>query len=427
MAQASGGGGLVTGSTAYLAANLVNAAVPFLLLPVLTRVLGPAQYGQVAVFQALVGALVAVTSLSVQGAANRRYFDAGVAPGELARFVGTCVLVVAAATAATALVLAGVLEPLAEWTGLEPAWVLWAVLAAGASGVVSIALGQWQVRGQALRYGALQCGIAVALALLTLVLVLGIRLGAEGRIAAQLWVALAAAAIALVALRAGGHLSLAWSGADARAALAFGLPLVPHVAGIFLLSTADRLVIKDALGLEAAGVYMVAVQLALALSVLADAFNKAYVPWLYARLARDSAGDKAAIVRGTYLYFGVALALAGALFVLAPWLVPLLAGPGFDAAARLVGWLALGQAFHGMYLMVTNYVFYSRRTASLSLVTIGMGALNVALAVVLVRAIGLEGVAIAFAAVMGVRFLLTWAVAQRLHPMPWFAPVKHAT
>jgi hypothetical protein len=46
--------------------------------------------------------------------------------------------------------------------------------------------------------------------------------------------------------------------------------------------------------------------------------------------------------------------------------------------------------------------------------------------VVLVRAIGLEGVAIAFAAVMGARFLLTWALAQRLHPMPWLAPVKHA-
>lgn len=422
MGRPSGGQSrLIAGSTVYLTSNLVNAAVPFLLLPVLTRVLGPAQYGQVAVFQALVGALAAFTGLSVAGAASRKYFDARVDAGELAAFIGTCLLIVAGSTVLTLLVLAPFLGPLSVWSGLPSSWLAWAVLVSAAGALVNLCLGQWQVREQAARYGALQVGIAVGLALLTLVLVVGLAQGAQGRIQAQVATMLGGAAVALFALRGAGTFTLAWRRSHLREALAFGVPLIPHVAGIFLLVSADRLVVQDALGLEAAGVYMVAAQLVLLLAILSDAFNKAYVPWLYERLKRNVADDKAVIVRGTYLYFATALAAAGALTLLAPWLLPWLAGDGYGAAVGLVGWLALGQAFNGMYLMVTNYVFFSKQTGWLSMVTIGSGLLNVALAIVLVRALGLRGAAIAFAATMVLRFLLTWAVAQKLQPMPWFS------
>jgi len=47
--------------------------------------------------------------------------------------------------------------------------------------------------------------------------------------------------------------------------------------------------------------------------------------------------------------------------------------------------------------------------------------LNLVLLVVLIRIFGLEGAAIAFATSMGIRFLLTWWIAQKRHPMPWFS------
>jgi O-antigen/teichoic acid export membrane protein len=116
--------------------------------------------------------------------------------------------------------------------------------------------------------------------------------------------------------------------------------------------------------------------------------------------------------------------MAGLAFALGPIAVRIVAGPAFSQAGSLVGWLALGQAFAGMYLMVTNYVFYSRRTGLLSLATISTGALNVFLLVVLVGRYGVKGAAWAFAIAMAVRFLLTWIVAQRRQPMPWFNPTS---
>src|SRR5690606_41322800 len=73
-----------------------------------------------------------------------------------------------------------------------------------------------------------------------------------------------------------------------------------------------------------------------------------------------------------------------------------------------------------MYLMVTNYIFYSRRTGLLSAATITSGLINLLLLVLLIKLLGLSGAAISFTIAMGVRFLLTWWVAQKRHPMPWF-------
>ncbi|MDO1742120.1 oligosaccharide flippase family protein, partial [Escherichia coli] len=51
-------------------------------------------------------------------------------------------------------------------------------------------------------------------------------------------------------------------------ALKFGIPLVPHIVGIFFLSAIDRILISGKLGIEEAGVYMLGVQLSLGMVVV---------------------------------------------------------------------------------------------------------------------------------------------------------------
>lgn len=53
----------------YLVSNILNAIIPFALLPVLTRYLSPEEYGEVAMFQTLLGAMTAFVGLSMAGAA----------------------------------------------------------------------------------------------------------------------------------------------------------------------------------------------------------------------------------------------------------------------------------------------------------------------------------------------------------------------
>lgn len=412
--------GLIAGSAVYLASNIFNAAIPFALLPVLTRFLSIEQYGQVAMFQMMASALNAFTGLNTHGAANRKYYDNEINHHQMGKFIGTCVYILSVTSLLILLVVQVFKNTLASWTGLEPRWMYMAVLVSAAGFIANLRLGQWQVRRQATRYGSFQVSRSLADMLLSLLLVISFSMGAGGRIVAQTWIVAIFALFALFLLQRDKLLKLSRRPHDVREALRFGIPLVPHILGIFLLSAVDRFVIHTQLGLGKVGIYMVAAQLAMGMAIVFDAINKAYVPWLFERLQRNREADKKQIVRWTYVYFVTALLVACLAFVFGPFVVPFVAGAQYAQAGKLVGWLALGQGFGGMYLMVTNYIFFSKRTGLLSIATIISGLVNVALLILLVKLYGLHGAAIAFAISMALRFALTWSVAQRRHPMPWF-------
>jgi O-antigen/teichoic acid export membrane protein len=412
---------LLSGSTTYFVSNVINAAIPFALLPVLTRYLSPAEYGEVAIFQTLLGALSAFVGLNVVGAAARKYYDGDLGERELKYFIAACLQILLASAGVVFAVIFVFRHNLTAWLGLQTHWILLAVFVSAASVVVQLRLGQWQVRKDARRYGALQVSQSALNMLLSVLLVVVLLQGAAGRMAAQVWTAGLIAVLALILLMRDKLLSFwVWTPVYLREALKFGIPLVPHVGGAFLIASVDRFVINGELGLADTGMYMVAVQLTGAAGLLFEAINNAYVPWLFERLKRDRLDEKRQIVRYTYAWFSVILICAALGFAIGPWLVSLIAGEKYGRAGEVFGWLALGQAFGGMYLMVTNYSFYSKRTGLLSVATITAGLVNIALLLLLVRLFGLQGAAVAFSISMAVRFLLTWWVAQRRHPMPWF-------
>ncbi|HEY8033019.1 MAG TPA: oligosaccharide flippase family protein [Methylocella sp.] len=412
---------LLSGSATYLVSNILNAAVPLALLPILTRYLTREQYGEVAMFQALLAVLGAVTGLSATGAAGRKYYDADLSQEELKFFIGSCFQILLVSGILVFVVLAAFQGSLSQWIGLHSRWILPAFATAAASFAIQIRMGQWQVSKNALSYALLQVMQSVTNALLSLILVVFFLQAESGRIWAQVVTSLVFACIALLSLHKDKLLGFAWRPRHLEEALKFGLPLIPHTLGVLVLSLFDRFMINTELGLAEVGIYMVAVQLASAMGLLFDAINKAFVPWLFEHLKRDQLDEKQKIVRLTYCYFLIALLVAGMAFLVGPFAVRLIAGDRYAAAGEAIGWLALGQAFVGMYLMVTNYIFYSKKTGLLALVTASSGLLNMVALLLLINHFGLVGAAMASALAMAARFLLTWWVAQKSHPMPWLS------
>jgi O-antigen/teichoic acid export membrane protein len=412
---------LLSGSAVYLLANLVSAALPFALLPVLTRSLGPAEYGAVAMFQALVSGLGAFVGFGVVGAIARKYYDADSGVHQLRDFISTCVQI----TMVSGLVaVAGVLVfqvQIREWLGLPLGWILLAVTVALAMVLVQIRLTQWQVKSEAVRYAGLQTAQSSLAVVLSLIGVIALSMGAAGRIHAIALAICVSALVAVMLLRRDGLVSLkVWNPPYVKEALAFGLPLVPHTFGGFLLYSADRFVINANFGLSEAGIYSVATQLVSVMSMVFGAVNNAYVPWLFERLKNDVAAEKLQVVTYTYVWFGMIILSVVCAFMFGPALVRLVAGDKFSEAGSIIGWLALSQAFVGMYLMVTNYIFFSKKTGYLSFATLVSGLINLALLPVMVVSYGLKGAAGAACIANGLQFAVTWWLASRLHPMPWF-------
>lgn len=413
---------LLSGSATYFLSNITNAAIPFLLLPILTRQLTQAQYGEVAMFQTFVAALGIFSGLSVVGAADTKFYDGSLKKSDYAAFIGACLQILLVTSILTLSASYIFLDEIIALTGLPPYFVVGASVVASFSFVIKLRLSQWMVRKKAKKYGVLQVSQSMMDMALSLILVIVFLLASQGRIGAQIATVAIFSMLSLYLLKRDNLLKVfSWSRVYIREILTFGVPLVPHLAGLFMIKSVDRFFINTELGLEQAGIYMVAVQISLALAIIFDAINKAYVPWLFERLSRNVTKEKEQIVRYTYIYFFVVLLVAILGFPIGPSLVTFIAGEKYSQSADVIGWLIVGQAFGGMYFMVTNYIFYSKRTWLLSLSTVVSGLINVLLLVALVRIWGIYGAAVAFCVSMAVRFLLTWWAAQVCHPMPWFS------
>ena len=405
---------MLSSASIYLAANLLNAAIPFALMPLLTRALAPAEYGTIAMFEAAIAFLSALTGFSTHGAIGVRYFKN--APESFSRYVGVCLQILFVSTVAMALVIAAAGSLGLVVDNLSSSWILAALLVSLGQFIVNIRLVIWQSRDEARRYGSFQVSQTALNGAVSIALVLGCGLGAPGRMGGIAIATLLAAAAALLSLERGGLVSWRWSGEFARDALHYGLPLIPHALGVLAVAAADRFIVTSDLGVGATGLYFAGVQLAAPMLLLGSSFNRAYVPWLFARLARRENAEAVLVS-----YSAIAgLMLAGVAYaVLLHYLGPHVLGPRYQQAERVALILVVGTTFQAAYYAVVNYIFFEKRTAYLSATTFSAGIIYVATAFLVVPNFGLGGLAWLYAAVQAMTFACVWLVSARVSPQPW--------
>ena len=411
---------MINNSLIYVVSSIISSIIPFLLLPVLTRYLSPEEYGQIAMFVVFTSALSSIVGLSSHAAANRRYFDVNLEKHDLNRFYFNC-LFVNLTTAIVTLILVFLLgNKLQTLLGISFLWLLLGVIYVLFNSFLIFRLCLWQVRGNAIIYGVTQLSNSLILVIVTLVLVVVFSYGADGRVYALVAVSVCIGLLSLVTMYRESMILTKFSKIDLLYIVNYGLPLVPHVFGGFLLVSIDRLIIKDELGLHSAGVYMTAYTISGALNMVFLSINKAYSPWLFSKLAIGCVTTKKMIVKYTYIYlfFLLIFMTLGAFF--SPYVYQITMGREFQEGAQVLPYLIIGQVFFGAYLMITNYIYYVKKTKVLAFVTFLCGALNISMMLYLIPHNGLLGVAVSFMLASVVRFVLTWLISARLYSMPWF-------
>ncbi|HIF9097505.1 oligosaccharide flippase family protein [Photobacterium damselae] len=410
----------IKGASVYLVSNILNAIIPFLLLPVMTRYLSPAEYGQIAMFQLLLTGINTFVGLNTVGAANRKYYDNGISEDELKVYNGSCIQILIISSLFLFFVFYIFRYKLSIFLAIPTSWVLISVLISALSFVLLMRLGQWQIRNQAKFFGILQVSNSVVNMLLSLVFVVLNNEGAQGRIDAQVISGIIFAVISFMLLYKDNLFKFfSYDCKYIKDALSFGLPLIPHGLGSLFLNACDRFVINKELGINDVGIYMVAVQLSSSLLIIFDAFNKSYVPWLFERLKKNKIEEKVKIVKITYLIILVLIVVSIIPFIVGPFFIELIAGDKYTEAGNVIGLICLGQIFSAMYLLVTNYIFYARKTKYLAYVTFISGSIGIVLLFLLVDKFGLFGAALSFVIAKFIHFIITFYISYKVYDMPW--------
>lgn len=403
----------------YVASALTSALIPFLLLPVLARALGPEGYGLVGAFTGLVAIAAVLVGSSTHGVLTTTYFR--VAQEQHRRYLVAC-LWVAAGTAPTLWLVAFAAGPwLERLTGIGAAW-LWALIgAATGQFFLSVSLAVCQVKGQALLYAGLQIANSALNLGITIVLVLAFARGWEGRAIAQCVATLGVGLFGLWLVNRGDRLPVHTDRRTLSKVLRFGVPLVPHSLAAALMGSIDRLILITLIGAATAGQYFAAFQVASVISLTSSAINQAMAPWLFRSLAQPGPNMPARIVRVSYGVLALLVVQGIVLAVLAGPVMFVAGGAEFAEAVPLVRILAVAMTLNGAYYLFTNYIFYAHRTHLLSMVTVSVSVFQVIAVLTLTRLFGATGAAWATVATNLLFAGGVWAVAARLVPMPWFS------
>ncbi len=410
---------LVAQSATYGLGDLLTKAIAFLLIPVYTRYLSVADYGILGVASSLTAVLGILYPLGLNAAAMRFYYDA---PDEVSRrdLLGTMAVAVLAIGLALTLILAATpLGPTLFGLAVRDipfspyiTTLLWTACFANAS-VIPLVIFRVQERPR--RYVAYTVGGFLLTTAAILYFVVGRRTGALGNLRGVM-IASGIMMLAYVATTF-RHANLTFQRRWLAQGLAYGLPVVPHLLAHWALTLSDRSILNHLVPLDQVGVYTLAYQVSIALSLVTQALNTAWMPFFY-RLASEPDAERKLARFFTY-YLGIATFVALGLAMLGGDIILIVAAPTFHSAAGWVPVITLAHLAQGFYYPAVFALFYRRKTAYLPLITGSAAALNIALNLALIPSWGIAAAAWSKVAAYVVLAAITFAAGQRVYRIPW--------
>lgn len=168
-------------------------------------------------------------------------------------------------------------------------------------------------------------------------------------------------------------------------ALLFNLPLVPHYLSQTVLSSADRIMIKNIVGDGAAGIYNLAYSVALIMVLFNTALMQTISPWIYQKI-KDRTIKEIAPVAYTTLILIASVNLF--LILLAPDVVAIFAPKSYYEAIWVIPPVAMSVFFMYCYDLFAKFAFYYEKTMFVMIASILGAILNVILNFVFIPLFG---------------------------------------
>lgn len=407
---------LIRSSGIYTITSFINASIPFLLLPILTKYLSPDDFGIVTMFTTMAGFLQPFISLNMEGAIARVYYKQNV---KITDYVGGCILISLLCSLFCLFMILLFGDVLVKYVAIPKVWLILVVILCFSQFLILILLSLYQVCVRPAKYGCFQIGFSLVNFGLSFLLIAVFNMKWEGRLIAIVFSTTLFSLLALGLLMITRSISFNLKKEYLVHAIKFGGYLIPHTIGGLLIVLTNRFFLVKMSSLHEVGLYSTANQVASIISFLTISFNNAFVPWLYKKLTQNEWRMKIRIVRLTYSYFIIIICLGTLLIVISPLIFKWFIAPAFYSAVKYCFWIILGFCFQGMYFMVTNYISFAEKTYYQAIVTLSIGILNIAINYFAIKMFGPIGAAMSFCICFVLLFVFTWFLSAKVYKMPW--------
>ena len=408
----------------YTFTNIAETAIPFFLMPVLTRLLSTFDYGIIATFNAIKTNANPVISMATPAAVGRAYYDRDKEGFDFQCYVFNALIVNVVLLFAVLLVLAVFKNFIPGIEGIGIFWLFLIPVIVWAAATSNIKVKLWIYQQHPRNNGIFRILQALTEFGLSIVLISVFLRSWKGRMIGAGVTEIAFCFIAVYILYRYDKLKPALNIEYIKDILKFGLPLLPHSFGWMLIWTADKYLLNSMVGVSALGIYGVAYALAAGISLLAAPVDTSAAPIIYKKLSNFNEQIARKMVVASYGYFFLLIIAAIVLWLLSPFILKILVDRKFWGASDYVLWIGLGYSLHGMSRFLNHYILYSKKTYLMSYNTFAAGLVAVGANYGLIKINGAVGAAQATCLAYVAHFLLTWRTANKLYPMPWFSIFK---
>ena len=402
----------------YAFGTIVGRVVSFLMLPIYTRFLTPADYGVLALVELTLDFVTIIAGAKLVLGVFRYYHKAE-SPEEREEVVSTSFLLVAGLYAVVGMAAFLASETLSLLVfGSDQNTILFQIASAnvalGALLMVPLSLARVEDRSVFfVGMNLVKLGIQVVAVLIFLVLM---ELGVMGVFLATLTANLVVGLAATVWLYR--RVRLSWTGTAARNLLKYGVPLMLTKVATFATTFSDRFFLQGVADESTVGLYNLAYQFGFILVMLGFApIDQIWNPKRFAVVERDDADD--ILSRGFVLINVVLLSVAVAISLFVYDLLRIMATPPFWSAAEVVPLIMIAYILQSWSSVQDIGILVMERTryiAAANFVAAGVAVVGYLLFIPRYLQWGAAGVTVvAFA----VQFGLIYWFSQRLRPVQY--------
>ena len=409
---------LLKNSIIYVLGDIVNKAVPFFMLPILTRYLTPEDYGLIAGFTSFVGFLTIFIGLSLHGAINVAYFR--LEKEVLRVYIVNAFLILGLSASVVFFIVFLFNSSISERLFLEKEWLYVAVLTVVSQFITLLNTTLWIAEQNPKAYTIYQLAQTILMSSLTVILVVGFGFAWEGQVLALIVSSISFALISLFVLQKRNYFMFEYNREDIKDLLKFGIPMIPHQLSGWLQTSGDKILLLSMVGASATGLFTVGYQIGMIMGVLTSAFNRAWAPYMYKLLGETNLEEnKIKIVKLTYIYFIAIIILILILNFISSLIFKYFLDPKFSDAMEFVIYILIANGLNGMYYMVVNYLFYTKATAILAKITFSISVLHIVMSYFMINIYGAIGVAYTGVFSLLLMFLVVWHTSNKFYKMPW--------
>lgn len=402
-------------SSVYTFLNIVNKAIPFLLLPIIVRMLSAGDFGLYSLFITVESLLIPIVSLNLHAALSSHYYSDDF---ELSDYLSTMIYSLVGISVVFFILVFVLPESIFNLLGLSSKFVQLAVISATITGLIGMVSNLFRLQRRPWIYGSFSITQSLFLFLCIYIFCLyspSFNMIVNGRI----FYAVVLFILSMVLLKNKNYLIFKFRKDFFKKALKFSLPTLVYSLSAFVFLSSDRFFIKYFLGVKSVGYYSAIFQLSSIISIIGMSINAAWMPWLFENLKKKDYYTNVFIVKLSYGLIFCFLVIGLLSCLIFPFFASIILPNNFHKYIYISTPIIIGFVFEGIYLIVSPYLFFAEKTKYNGYIGVVIACINVVLNIILIPYFGILGAAIATCCSWILLAITFFIFSSRVYPMPW--------